>query len=529
MSKTLTKWLESLGIVHQGEILHNPSRSELVTRAVVNNEGQLTNDGALRVLTTPYTGRSPHDKYIVNDNTRTDLWWGDVNQQISPELFNQLHKRISAYLNNRPLYIVDCFIGADPDYRLSIRLVSELAWVALASQNLFIYDGKTHNAEPDMTIIAAPDFNTQPEIDQVRSKAAICIDLSRKIVLIAGSKYAGEVKKSAFTVMNAILPDSGVLPMHCSANVGEKGDVALYFGLSGTGKTTLSSTPDRKLVGDDEHGWGDNGVFNFEGGCYAKTIRLNPDLEPVIWKAANQFGSVLENVVLSENESIPDYDDSTYTENTRAAYPLSRVDNIVEEGMAGHPSNIFFLTADAFGVMPPIAKLDENQAVYYFLSGYTSKVAGTERGLGQMPTATFSTCFGEPFLPLKPQIYANLLKEKIQNRRTNIWLINTGWTAGGVNRGYRMPLPHTRRMVNWILNGEYQNTTYHTDPVFGITVPDKIVGIPEEFLFPEKTWDDPQAFRDTAKKLKNDFEDNWKKFDIQLGKNELSNLPKRLN
>jgi phosphoenolpyruvate carboxykinase (ATP) len=529
MTKTLTKWLETLGIVNQGEILYNPSRSELVTQAVVAKEGVLTHDGALRILTGAYTGRSPNDKYIVNDRTRTDLWWGDVNQQISPTLFNHLQKRITAYLNNRKLYVVDCFIGADLDYRLSIRVVSELAWVALASQNLFIYDGKHHHSEPDMTIFAAPNFHTQPQIDQVRSKAAICIDLSQKIILIAGSKYAGEVKKSAFTVMNALLPDSGVLPMHCSANVGEEGDVALFFGLSGTGKTTLSSTPDRKLVGDDEHGWGDNGVFNFEGGCYAKTIRLKQDLEPVIWKAANQFGSVLENVVLSNNERIPDYDDPTYTENTRAAYPLSRVDNIIEEGTAGHPSNVFFLTADAFGVMPPIAKLNKDQAVYYFLSGYTSKVAGTERGLGQMPTATFSTCFGEPFLPLKPQIYANLLKEKIEKHKTNIWLVNTGWTCGGYKSGYRMPLPHTRRMVNWILKGEHLHASYHTDPVFGIAVPDKIEEIPEEILSPEKTWDDPQAFWETAKILKHDFEKNWKKFDIESGINEISKLSISLN
>ena len=516
MSKSLTPWMESIGISHQDVVYHNPSRSKLITQAVSHNEGTLTQDGALRILTVPYTGRSPNDKYIVNDQTRSDLWWGDVNQQISPRLFNQLHKRISAYLNNRPLYVIDCQIGADPDYRLSIRVVTEFAWLALASQNLFIYNGQTHDTQPDMTIIAAPGFHTHPDIDKVRSKAAICLDLSRKIILIAGSKYAGEVKKSAFTVMNALLPDSDVLPMHCSANVGRDGDVALYFGLSGTGKTTLSSTPERKLIGDDEHGWGENGVFNFEGGCYAKTIRLDPQLEPVIWKAANQFGTVLENVVLSENERIPDYDDSTYTENTRAAYPLSKVDNIIPGGMAGHPSNIFLLTADAFGVMPPIAKLDKEQAVFYFLSGYTSKVAGTERGLGQMPTATFSTCFGEPFLPLKPYVYADLLKEKIKKHNSDIWLINTGWTGGGFNGGYRMPLPHTRRMVNWILNGEHKHTRYHKDPVFELAVPEKIDGIPEELLYPEKTWDDPQAFWETAEKLKHDFEENWKKFEDYL-------------
>jgi phosphoenolpyruvate carboxykinase (ATP) len=516
MAYPLTQWLEENGIVHQTRLFHNPSRSTLVTQAIISDEGVLTHDGALNVLTGPYTGRSPNDKYIVNDQKRSDLWWGDVNQEISPKLFDQLQNRITAYLNNRPLYVVDCFIGADPDYRLSIRVVSELAWVALASQNMFIYDGEIHESDPDITLLAAPDFNTQPDIDQVRSKAAICIDLSRKIILIAGSKYAGEVKKSAFTVMNALLPDSGVLPMHCSANVGEKRDVALYFGLSGTGKTTLSSTPDRKLIGDDEHGWGENGVFNFEGGCYAKTIRLKPDLEPVIWKAANQFGSVLENVVLSEDKQIPDFDDATYTENTRAAYPLSRVDNLIPDSMAGHPKNIFFLTADAFGVMPPIARLNQDQAVYYFLSGYTSKVAGTERGLGQMPKATFSTCFGEPFLPLTPNVYAELLKEKINQHKPNIWLINTGWTGGGYNNGYRMPLPHTRRMVNWILNEEHLHASFHIDPVFEVEVPDEITGIPEEILFPEKTWQDSNAFWDTAKKLKADFEKNAKKFETYL-------------
>jgi phosphoenolpyruvate carboxykinase (ATP) len=518
MSHQLNNWLTEIGITHQSKIYHNPSRSELVTQALLNNEGMLSNDGALRVLTGTYTGRSPNDKYIVNHQNRTDLWWGDVNQQITPALFNQLQNRMTAYLNNRTLYVVDCFIGADPDYRLSVRVVSELAWLALASQNMFIYDEQCHTNEPDMTIIAAPDFHTQPEIDQVRSKAAICIDLSQKLVLIAGSKYAGEVKKSAFTVMNAILPDSGVLPMHCSANVGEKGDVALYFGLSGTGKTTLSSTPDRKLVGDDEHGWGNNGVFNFEGGCYAKTIRLKPELEPVIWKAANQYGSILENVVLSEDEQIPDFDDAAYTENTRASYSIEKVDNIMPDGMAGHPSNVFFLTADAFGVMPPVARLTQEQAVYYFLSGYTSKVAGTERGMGKMPSATFSTGFAEPFLPLTPDVYADLLKTKIKLHNTNIWLINTGWTGGDYNSGYRMPLPHTRRMINWILNNEHINAAFHMDQVFNISVPDQIEGIPADILYPEQTWKDKSAFIKIANKLLADFVENAKKFEYYLSK-----------
>jgi len=509
---SLNKWLESIGIVHQGAVFHNPDKSLLVTEALLHNEGQLTHEGAVGVTTTPYTGRSPDDKYIVDYQDRSDLWWGDVNRRISPEAFISLQNRITAYLSNRNLYVIDCFIGADKDYRLSVRIVTEFAWQALASQNLFMNDGRAHDAEPDMTILAAPDFYTNPEIDSVRSKAAICLDLRKKIVLIAASKYVGEIKKSAFTIMNAILPESNVLPMHCSANVGENGDVALYFGLSGTGKTTLSSTPDRKLVGDDEHGWGSNGVFNFEGGCYAKTIRLKPDLEPVIWKAANQYGTVLENVVIDPDSRHVDFDDPHFTQNTRAAYPLSRVDNIVPESMAGHPSNVFFLTADAFGVMPPIAKLDSDQAIYYFLSGYTSKVAGTERGIGQMPKATFSTCFGEPFLPLIPSIYADLLHQKIADHNCAVWLVNTGWTGGDFNTGYRMHLPHTRRIVNWILAGEHEKASFHTDPVFELTVPDHIDGIPENLLYPEQTWEDKDAFAKVSRQLKEGFEKNFEKF-----------------
>ncbi len=512
MPQSLEQWLASIGIVHHQRIVHNPDWSTLVTEALLHHEGELTHDGALAVTTTPYTGRSPDDKYIVDYGDRSDLWWGDVNSRISPKAFVKLQNRITAYLSNRDLYVIDCFIGADKAYQLSVRIVAEFAWQALAGQNLFIYNGKKHETKPDMVILAAPDFYTQPEIDSVQSKAAICLDLREKSVLIAASKYVGEIKKSAFTLMNALLPESNVLPMHCSANVGEKGDVALYFGLSGTGKTTLSSTPDRKLIGDDEHGWGDNGVFNFEGGCYAKTIRLKPDLEPVIWQAANQFGTVLENVVITPEDRRVDYDDARYTENTRAAYPLSRVDNIVPGSVAGHPKNIFFLTADAFGVMPPIAKLTSEEAIYYFLSGYTSKVAGTERGVGQKPKATFSTCFGEPFLPLIPNIYAELLKQKTSQHGSHIWLINTGWTGGDYNTGYRMPLPHTRHMVNWILSGQHKQASYHKDPIFEIEVPDYIEGIPEKLLYPEKTWEDKTEFAKVAHALKNDFEENFKKY-----------------
>jgi len=513
MAQSLSEWLKTHGIVNQPKVLHNPDRSLLVTESVQNNEGELSHQGALTVFTDPYTGRSPNDKYIVDYGNQSNLWWGDVNQRMSPEDFSNLKKRLMGYLSNRPLYVIDCFIGTDPAYQLSVRVVTEFAWQALASLNLFIYPGTKHTEEPDMVIFASPDFFTEPQVDKVKSRAAIAIDLHQKMVLIAASKYVGEIKKSAFTIMNAILPESNVLPMHCSANVGESGDVALYFGLSGTGKTTLSSTPDRKLIGDDEHGWGDNGVFNFEGGCYAKTIRLNPEHEPVIWKAVNQYGAVLENVIMDVETRQVDFNDGSVTENTRGAYPLTFVDNIMPSGMAGHPNNVFFLTADAFGVVPPIAKLNPEQAIYYFLSGYTSKVAGTERGLSQMPKATFSTCFGEPFLPLTPNIYANLLRSKLEKHQSDVWLVNTGWTGGDYTTGKRMHLPHTRRMINWILSGEHINASYHMDPVFEIAVPDNISGIPEELLYPEKTWQDQQAFREVAEQLKYDFDENFKKFE----------------
>jgi phosphoenolpyruvate carboxykinase (ATP) len=516
MDNTLTGWLERQGIVHQGDIYLNLDPSQLITKAIQKNEGELTIDGALGVITKPYTGRSPDDKYIVDYEDRTDLWWGNVNRKMSPKVFNRLHNRISAYLSNRDLYIIDAFIGADPKYQLSIRIVCEFAWQALAAENLFIFTGKPLETDPDITILAAPDFYTNPEIDMVKSKAAISIDLRKKIVLIAASKYFGEIKKSAFTIMNGLLPESNVLPMHCSANVGKNGDVALFFGLSGTGKTTLSSTPERALIGDDEHGWGSNGVFNFEGGCYAKTIRLNKEHEPVIWNAANRFGSVLENVTIESFNHKVNFDDAQITENTRAAYPLSFVDNTISSGIAGHPSHVFFLTADAFGVIPPIARLNKSQAIFYFLSGYTSKVAGTERGLGFQPKATFSTCFGEPFLPLIPSIYAKLLKNQLEKHQSCIWLVNTGWVGGDSNTGHRMPLCHTRRMLNWILSGEHENAEFHKDPIFNLEVPNRIAGVPVDLLYPERTWQDHAAFTRVARTLKHNFEENYKKFDCFL-------------
>ena len=513
MQQALTHWLEAVGIVNQDQIVHNPNKAKLLTEALHNDEGYLSTDGALIVNTSPYTGRSPKDKFIVDDNQIPNLWWGDVNKPIAKESFDNLKNRITAYLNNRKLYIVDGCIGSDQRYRLFLRVVTEYAWQALAAQHLFITDNIPPITEPDITIFAAPGFNTHSVIDGVRSKASVCLDLNRKVVLIAGTKYFGEIKKSAFTIMNAHLPTLGVLPMHCSANVDDKGDVALFFGLSGTGKTTLSSTPDRWLIGDDEHGWTDEGIFNFEGGCYAKTIRLDPELEPVIWRAVNRFGSVLENVVMSSTTREIDYDDGQITQNTRAAYPLSNIKNIIPEGYAGHPSNIFFLTADAFGVMPPIAKLDQEQALFYFLTGYTSKLAGTERELGQKPQATFSSCFGEPFLPLIPQIYADLLREKVTKHGSRTWLVNTGWTGGDYATGYRMPLKHTRRMIDWILSIEHQDAIYHKDPVFNLSVPNHIEGIPDDLLYPGRNWEDQNLFNKYAHELKEGFDNNYQKIE----------------
>ena len=414
MDQALTHWLDTQSIHPNQSVFYNPDRETLVREAFQNKEGEITPEGALNVITAPYTGRSPKDKYLLDDGKLGDIWWGPINQPVDPKQFNALAHAITQYLSERKLYIVDCRIGADPQFQKKIRLVTEYAWQALLAENLFLKVGIPHQTAPDITILAASSLQLPPEFQESKSPAAVYLDLNAEVVLIAGTKYGGEIKKSAFTVMNGILPEADVLPMHCSANVGPQGDVALYFGLSGTGKTTLSATPDRMLIGDDEHGWGENGIFNFEGGCYAKTIRLNPELEPMIWKATNDPATVLENVILDPETHKPDFDDGSITENTRSAYPLTKIENSLLEGMAGHPSNIFFLTADAFGVLPPIALLNEEEIAYYFLSGYTSKLAGTERGLGKQPKATFSTCFAEPFLPLKPSLYAQMLQDKVR-------------------------------------------------------------------------------------------------------------------
>jgi phosphoenolpyruvate carboxykinase (ATP) len=487
----------------------------LVERIVSRREGILAHEGSIVVRTGNHTGRAPKDKFIVQEGeTGEKVWWGDINRPLSVSCFNNLYIRMAAYFQGRDVFVQDTTAGAHPDYRLPIRVVTENAWHSLFTRNLFLRRDPADLADhvPEYTVLQAPGFRANPEIDGVNSDIFIILNLERKLILIGGTSYAGEIKKSIFSVMNYLLPQRGVLPMHCSANIGSRGDVALFFGLSGTGKTTLSSDPDRGLIGDDEHGWGDEGVFNFEGGCYAKVIRLREELEPLIWHATRHFGTILENVNIDANQRRIDFDDASFTENTRSAYPGGFLPNIVPSGTGDHPENILFLTADATGVLPPIARLTPEQAMYHFLSGYTSKLAGTEKGLGDEPQATFSTCFGAPFLPLHPSVYADLLGEKLQRHQTNVWLVNTGWTGGPYGVGERMSLPYTRAMVNAALNGELEGVPTTADPIFGLALPESCPDVPAEILNPRSTWQDPQAYDDQARKLAQQFKDNFAQY-----------------
>jgi phosphoenolpyruvate carboxykinase (ATP) len=487
---------------------------QLVEKVLFRKEGSLTSTGAVRATTGKYTGRSPKDKYIVEEaSTKDKIDWGSVNQPISEEAFTNLYNKVINYLKEKDeVFVFKGFAGADKKYRMPIQVINEYAWHNLFAHQLFIRPTEEelldHQAE--FTVISAPNFKADPSVDGTRSETFIIISFERRTVLIGGTEYAGEMKKSIFSVMNYILPENGILSMHCSANVGREGDVALFFGLSGTGKTTLSADPNRRLIGDDEHGWSPNGVFNIEGGCYAKCINLSREKEPQIFDAI-RFGSVLENVVINSETRVPDYDDSTLTENTRAAYPIQAIDNIVEPSIAGHPNTIIFLTADAFGVLPPIAKLTKEQAMYHFLSGYTSKLAGTERGVTS-PQATFSTCFGSPFLPLPATRYAEMLGEKIDEHNANVFLVNTGWTGGEYGTGSRMKLAYTRAMVQAALEGELNNTETIKDKFFGLEIPLHVPGVPDEVLQPNKTWKSQEAYEAKAKELVEKFRENFKKF-----------------
>lgn len=508
--------LEKHGLYNLHKIYWNLVPSELIEQALQRQEGELAVTGALVVNTGKHTGRSPGDKFVsVNQKIDdSEIWWGKVNQPIDPNKFQQIFQKMKAYLQGRDVFVQDMQVGAHPDYHTRVRVVSEKAWASLFASNLFRRLTRKELAEftPEYTVIHCPDFFATPEEDGTNSSTVIAFDFAEKLILIGGTSYAGEIKKAVFSVMNYILPRQDILSMHCSTNVSKQGDVALFFGLSGTGKTTLSSDPERKLIGDDEHGWSESGVFNFEGGCYAKTINLSPKLEPLIWQAVNRFGTVLENVVMDPDSRRPDFHDNQLTENTRAAYPLEFIPNYSVEGYTKHPENIFFLTADAFGVMPPIARLTPEQAMYYFLSGYTSKLAGTEKGLSKEPQATFSACFGAPFLPLHPNVYAELLGQKIVKHNVTVWLLNTGWTGGPYGIGHRIMLPYTRAMVRAALTHRLDDVPFHQDPCFGLWLPESCPNVPSDLLSPINTWTDHDAYRRHAQALIEQFQENFSAF-----------------
>jgi len=505
-----TYGLEKLGIVNTAAVYRNLTPAQLTEHALRRGEGTLSNTGALVVKTGKYTGRAANDKFIVDTpSVHDDIAWGSVNRPISLETFNALKAKVVAYLQNKEVFLFDGFAGADPKYTRSFRIVNELA-----SQNLFIHQllrrptaEQLDTFHEDYTIIAAPGFRCVPELDGTRSEAAILVNYEDHIVVIAGTQYAGEIKKSVFSVMNYELPKAGVFPMHCSANIGKDGDSAVFFGLSGTGKTTLSADPNRMLIGDDEHGWADDSVFNFEGGCYAKCINLSPEGEPEIYNAI-KFGALVENVVMDPDTRELDFDDDSLAVNSRVGYPVDYIPNAELSGMSPSvPKTVIFLTADAYGVLPPISKLNRDQAMYYFVSGFTSKVAGTEIGVTE-PVPTFSTCFGEPFLPLDPSVYASMLAEKVEKAGAKVYLINTGWNG----TGKRIKLAYTRAMVTAALTDEIEKANFVTDPTFGVEIPTEIAGVPSDLLIPENTWEDKAAYRESCKKLARSFRDNFKKY-----------------
>jgi phosphoenolpyruvate carboxykinase (ATP) len=501
-------------IATSGRVYLNASAPELVELLVARSEGKLARSGAVVVTTGPHTGRSPKDRFFVEHGDSKDLIdWGAVNQPFAPAAFDALQQRVQSHLEDRDLFVVDGYIGADPQHNIRLRVICELAWQALFARQLFrrLEPGELTGFEPEFVVLAAPNFDAEPERDRTRSNSFVGIDLERKQVLICGSHYAGEIKKSLFTSGNYLFPQEGVLPMHCSANLGSRGDVALFFGLSGTGKTTLSADEERRLIGDDEHGWSDNGVFNFEGGCYAKCIDLSPEKEPQIWGAIG-FGSVVENVVMDDATREVDFEDDSLTENTRAAYPLELIPGFVPEGRAGHAETIIFLTADAFGVLPPIARLSAEGAMYHFLSGFTSKLAGTEAGLGDEPEATFSTCFGAPFLPLPPRRYAAMLGERMTKHGARAWLVNTGWTGGSYGQGRRIDIDHTRAMVRAAASGELDEVETRVHPIFNLEHPLSCPGVPADVLDPQGSWPDPDAYEVQAKELARMFVSNFERF-----------------
>jgi phosphoenolpyruvate carboxykinase (ATP) len=506
--------------VHAGRPVHpNLTAPTLVAESLRRREGRLSIDGSLMVETGEHTGRSVRDKFVVDEPSVTrDIWWGNVNQRYSPEKFAVLTARVQAYLQGQDLFTQDLYAGADPAHRVRVRIVTTFAWAALFARNMFIRPPahELEGFEPDYIILHAPLFQTDPAVDGTRSYTTIALSFGQRMIVIAGTEYAGEIKKSIFTVMNWILPAKGILPMHCSANIGPEEDVALFFGLSGTGKTTLSSDPHRRLIGDDEHGWSDTGTFNFEGGCYAKVINLSGEAEPEIHAATNRFGTVLENVIGDEH-GVLDLEDGRLTENTRSCYPIEFIPHVELSGRGGQPKNVVMLTCDAFGVLPPISRLTPAQAMYHFMSGYTAQVAGTEKGLGAEPKAVFSTCFGHPFLPRRPEVYGRLLADLIAREGAECWLVNTGWSGGQYGTGKRMSIRHTRALLRGALDGTLLNSKFRRDPFFGLSFPEHVAGVPDDVLDPRETWADKAAYDAMAKHLVMRFEENFASFEGGVG------------
>lgn len=515
-------------LAHARNVFWNLSPAELVEETIALELGVLSNKGALAIDTGKFTGRSPKDRFIVKDDkTKDEVWWGDINIPFEADKFDKLYQRMMAYLTNRDIYVRDAYAGAEDKYRLKLRVITELPWSNLFAYNMFLRPKREEleNFSPEWHIVCAPEFKADPEVDGTRQDNFAIINFTKKMILIGGTAYTGEIKKGIFSVMNFILPvEHGVLPMHCSANVGQKKDTAIFFGLSGTGKTTLSSDPNRMLIGDDEHGWSDNTVFNFEGGCYAKCIGLTEEQEPQIYNAI-KFEALLENIRFEPGTSKPDYNNSEVTENTRVSYPLYHIDNSLEPSVGDIPKNIFFLTCDAFGVLPPISKLSKPQAMYHFMSGYTAKVAGTEEGITEPQTA-FSACFGAPFMPLHPARYAEMLGEKIEKNDVNVWLVNTGWTGGSYGEGSRIKLKYTRAMITAALNGELDNVEFKEHPVFGIHMVMSCPGVPDEILNPENLWTDKTKYRETTQKLAERFNNNFKKFEAGASAEIIAANPK---
>jgi phosphoenolpyruvate carboxykinase (ATP) len=510
--------LEDIGLDKVNTVWRNLPPSALYEHAITRKEGIVAWHGPLVVRTGQHTARAPNDKFIVRESSSADkIWWGDINQPFAPEQFEQVLRRMRAYLQGKDIYVQDCFAGTDPTYRVPIQVITELSWHNLFAWNMFVRPTPEEQAnhKPQFTVLAVPGFTTEPEIDGTRGHVCILLNFARRLVLIGGTHYGGEIKKSVFTLLNYLLPQQDVLAMHASVNVGEREDPAVFFGLSGTGKTTLSSDPSRRLIGDDEHGWSDRGLFNFEGGCYAKTIDLSEEDEPEIYRASQQFGTILENVAVDPVTRKVDFADDTFTQNTRASYPIMHVPNADLQGQCGHPRTILMLTADAFGVLPPISRLTPDQAMYQFLLGYTAKVGGTEKGVDE-PRATFSPCFGAPFMVLPPTTYATMLGERIAQYNVTPWLVNTGWTGGPYGTGHRIKLAYTRAMINAALSGELAAVETTTDPVFGLHVPTHCPNVPSELLQPRETWEDKAAYDRQANEVASLFVEHFQPFAEQV-------------